>query len=89
MSASKRMMVGAQVVLTCGVAGIIHYRVFLPKLYPLATGRFSGPWTQPVEILANLVPTLLLVIVFGTFVWVVAGGIQKERKRDENIRRRR
>jgi hypothetical protein len=89
MSASKRMMVAAKIILGCGVAGIIHYRVFLPKLEPLATGQFSGPWNQPVIMLKSLVPAVLLVIVFGTLVWVLVGGIRKERKRDEMVRRRR
>jgi len=89
MTASKRLMVGAKIIIGCLVVGIIHYRVFLPKLKPLATGRFDGPWTQPVTMLEGFVPALLLVITFGTIVWILVGGIREERKRDEMIRRQR
>jgi len=85
----RRMMVAMKIIVACGVAGIMHYRVFLPHLAPMATGQFDGPFTQAVSTLKSLVPMLLLVIVFGTLVWVAVGGLQEERARDTNIQRRR
>jgi hypothetical protein len=83
------MMVASKIIVGVGVVGIVHYRVFTPFLLPLATNQFAGPFSQPVNQLANLVPTLLLVIVFGTLVWVAIGGLQDERKRDTQVRRGR
>jgi len=87
MSTWQRMMVGSLIIIADAVSAIVYYRVFRPTLYPLATDDFEGPMSTAVETADALVPTLLLVILFATMVWILVGGLQKERTRDV-VRRR-
>lgn len=80
MSTPLRMMIGIMVTIAVGIAGIIYYRAF-PPLRDLATGDFAGPFTSAVTALDNLVPVTLLVILAGTWFWVLSGGVQQERAR--------
>lgn len=88
MSTWKRMMIAGRIILLVGIVGIIFYRVFLPHLYPLVN-KYDGPFTGPVDTMRVMVPTLLLVIIFAMLVWAAIGGLQEERKRDVDVRRRR
>lgn len=88
MSTWKRLMVTIQVMIACTIVGIIYYRVFTPELVPLVKNDFDGPFTEAVLTTKNIVPTLLLVIVFAFLVWTAIGDLQQERKRDRTRRRR-
>jgi len=63
------------------VGGIIYYRVGVEHLFPMAQGEFAGPFTPAVNQLETLVPITVVVIELGLIIWVIAGGVQKERSR--------
>jgi hypothetical protein len=60
------------------IAGLIYNRVFVQQLLPLI--EEGGTFSQPAFILERLVPILLLVLLLGTWAWVVAGAVQDEQR---------
>jgi len=81
MATWQRMAIWMWVTLGCAVSGIIHYRVGVAHLYPMATEEYPGPFSGPVESLEYLVPIVLVLIILGTGIWAMAGGVQEERAR--------
>lgn len=81
MATWQRMAVWFFVTIICAIAGIIHFRVGVAHLYPMATEEFSGPFSPAVERLEIIVPLALVVIILGVGVWAMAGGVQEERAR--------
>ena len=71
----------------CAIAGIIHYRVGVEYLYPLAINDFPGPMSSSVETLQYMVPAVLSIIILGMFAWALAGGVQEEKSRVRRGRR--
>lgn len=81
MAAWKRFAILIAVTVAVSITGIIHYRVGVAHLYPLATGASSGPFTPAVQTLSTMVPLVLVIIELGVIAWVIFGGVQKERSR--------
>jgi hypothetical protein len=81
MAAWQRFAILIAVTIANAIAGIIYYRVGVAELFPMATGASSGPFTPAVTTLETLVPIVIAVIQLGVVVWVVVGGVQKERSR--------
>jgi hypothetical protein len=81
MATWQRVAILIAVTIANSIAGIIYYRVGVAELFPMATGPSSGPFTPAVTTLSTLVPLALVVIELGVIVWVIAGGVQRERSR--------
>jgi len=81
MATWKRMAVWFMVTVMCAIGGIIHFRVGVAHLYPMATEQHTGPFTPAVERLEIIVPLSLVLLVLGVGVWAMAGGVQEERAR--------
>jgi len=81
MAAWQRFAILIAVTIANAIAGIIYYRVGVEHLFPMAQGGSSGPFTPAVNSLETLVPIVIAVIQLGVVVWVIAGGVQKERSR--------
>ena len=81
MATWQRVAILIAVTIANSIAGIIYYRVGVAELFPMATGGSSGPFTPAVQTLSTLVPLVLVVIELGVIVWVIAGGVQRERSR--------
>lgn len=79
MATWRRMTIAAATWIAIAVYGIIHYRVFVPHLLPLATETHSGPFSGPVEIANNILPPTALIIGVAVLYWAIAGGVQEER----------
>lgn len=88
MSSWLRAGVAMKAVLATAVFAIIWYRVFLDHLAPMARNEYSGPFTEVVNVVDNFAVGVVLVLLFGTLVWFAVGGLQRERKRDIQRRRR-
>jgi hypothetical protein len=80
MATYRRAVFAIATTIAVAVVGIIYYRAFQP-LAELATGQHSGPATTAVTTADVLVPTTLLIVLLGVWVWVLAGGVQRERAR--------
>jgi len=76
----RRFGVGMAVTIMVAIVATIYYRAFIP-LRDLAQGDHSGPFTKAVTTADLMVPTILLIVLFGTWVWVLSGGVQRERAR--------
>lgn len=80
MSAWLRGVVAFMMTVMVAVVGVVYYRAGRP-LIELAKGQHSGPWTQAVVWLDMVVPAVLVLLLLGTYLWVIAGSVQEERKR--------
>lgn len=60
------------------IGGLIYNRVFIAHLLPLV--ERGGTFSAPAFMLERLVPILLLVLLLGTWGWVVAGAVQDEQR---------
>jgi len=81
MATWQRFGILVAVTIANSIAAIIYYRVGVAELFPMATGASSGPMTPAVTTLQTLVPVVIAVIELGVIVWVIAGGVQRERSR--------
>jgi hypothetical protein len=81
MASWVRFAVLIAVTVANAIAGIIYYRVGVEHLFPMAQGGSSGPFTPAVNQLETLVPIVIAVIQLGVIIWVIVGGVQKERSR--------
>jgi hypothetical protein len=79
MAAWQRFAILIAVTIANAITGIIYYRVGVEHLFARAQGASAGPFTPAVGTLETLVPIVIAVIQLGVVVWVVVGGVQKER----------
>lgn len=84
MSQIRRYAFAMKMTLVMGLAAIIHFRVGVEQIYPLARGDFSGPFTGIIDIIEFVVPLAIVIIVLATWVWVLISPVQEER----TVRRR-
>lgn len=75
----QRFGYGLFATLALGVGGIIYAEVFTTQLAPLATGAHSGPFTEQVTWLDQLVPLIIVILLLAVWLWVIAGAVQEER----------
>lgn len=81
MSGLKRYGFAIKVTIGMAFAALIHFRIGVNVLYPLATGEFSGPFTPGVEALEVIVPVTIGIILVATWLWVFVSPVQEERAR--------
>lgn len=79
MSQIRRFAFAMKVTLVMGLAAIIHFRVGVEQIYPLARNDFAGPFTGIIDILEFTVPLAIAIIIIATWVWVLIGPVQEER----------
>jgi uncharacterized membrane protein YozB (DUF420 family) len=75
----RRFAFAMQVTVMMAVAAIIHLRVGVPHLYPLAH-EFNGPFTPVVDSLEQIVPITIMIILLATWAWVFYSPVQQERR---------
>lgn len=81
MATYHRLYVLIAVTIAVSISGVIHYRIGVAHLYPLATTDFSGPFSSVIPTLEWMVPLVLVIIELGTIAWAITGGVQEERAR--------
>lgn len=86
MSTWARIGVALQVTVALGLAGILYQQVFVESLLPEVSR--DGLFSQPVMILENIVPVVIVAILLATWIWVIAGAVQDERTVNRQVRRR-
>lgn len=79
MATYRRMGVLFKVIIVVAIVAGIYYRVFKDHLFDLAVSKHSGPFSSAIQTLDVIVPVALSIIVLGTALWVIAGGVQEER----------
>lgn len=79
MSQIRRFAFAMKVTIAMGLAAIIHFRVGVEQIYPLARGDFAGPFSGIIGILEFLVPLAIVIIVLATWLWVLISPVQEER----------
>lgn len=79
MSQIRRYAFAMKMTLVMGLAAIIHFRVGVEQIYPLARGDFSGPFTGIIDIIEFTIPLTIAIIVIATWVWVLISPVQEER----------
>lgn len=83
----RRITYGYVVTLGSSLGAMLYYR-FLTPLFDLATGEFSGPFTPAVELADVVAPVVLLIILAGTWLWVLISPWQRERRRRQQQQQR-
>lgn len=86
MSLIKRVWFAVRVNIAMALLAIIHFRIGVDYLYPLATEDFQGVFSQWAAALENIVPIAIAVIVVATWAWVIYGTVQEEQKRAVRVR---
>lgn len=76
----KRITYGYSVTLGSSLGSLLYFR-FLKKLFELATGQFSGPFTPAVELADTIAPVVLALVLAATWLWVLISPWQRERRR--------
>lgn len=87
MSLIRRYWFAIKVSVLMGVVTIVHFRVGVDHLYPMATNDFAGPFSSVVNTLEFLVPLAVVVIVGATWFWVLVSPVQEERVVRRRVRR--
>lgn len=67
-----------RVTIGVAIATLIYYRVGQDHLFDIAQSN-PGPFTEIIGLLVGIVPIALALIELGTVLWVIAGGVQRER----------
>lgn len=80
MSLIKRVWFAIRVNIAMGLAAIIHFRIGVDYLYPMAQTH-SGPFTQYAAALEGIVPIAIALAFIATWGWVIYGTVQEEQKR--------
>lgn len=79
MATYHRVGIFMAVTLNAAIAALIYYRVGRDHLFEIAQNGSAGPFSPVIGTLNGMVPVALTLIVLGTAVWVIAGGVQRER----------
>jgi hypothetical protein len=74
-----RIWLGAAAVIMTAVLGLLYERAFLPFLAPLIRNEMSGPMTEPVLWMVELLPPLIGAILLFIMLFVIVGPIQEEK----------
>lgn len=81
MSQVKRVWFAIRVTIAMGLAAIVHFRVGVDHLYPMATNTFSGPFSEYAAMLESLVPVAIGIILIASWAWVIYAPTQEEKAR--------
>jgi len=81
MSTIKRVWFAIRVNIAMALAALIHFRIGVDYLYPMATQDFTGPFSQYATGLENIVPVAIALAMLASWAWVVYGTVQEEQKR--------
>jgi len=81
MSLIKRVWFAIRVNIAMGLAAIIHFRIGVDHLYPMATSTFSGPFSTYADGLEAIIPVAIAVALIASWAWVIYGTVQEEQKR--------
>lgn len=87
MSLVRRYWFGLKVTLLMGLVALVHFRVGVQQLYPMAQNSFSGPFSGVVNTLEFVVPLAIVAIVGATWLWVLVSPVQEERTVRRRVRR--
>lgn len=68
-----------RVTIAVAISTLIYYRIGQDHLFDIAQNGSSGPFTEVIALLVGIVPVALAIIELGTILWVIAGGVQRER----------
>jgi len=74
----QRLALAFTVTIGVAVTAIIYFRVG-NSLFDLA--QTGGPFDSVIPMLEVLVPVALVIILGGTWLWVIYGGVQRKRRR--------
>lgn len=74
----QRLALAFTVTIGVAVTAIIYFRVG-NSLFELA--QTGGPFDPVIPMLEALVPVALVIILGGTWLWVIYGGVQQKRRR--------
>ena len=86
MSTFGRFAYGFYATIAVAIGGLIYNEVFVENLLQFAPTE--GPFAAPVEYLQIIVPIVLLTILLAVWVWVLIGGVQEERRVEQQRIRR-
>ena len=78
MSTFGRFAYGFYATIAVAIGGLFYNRIFVENLLQFAPTE--GPFAAPVEYLQIIVPIVLLTILLAVWVWVLIGGVQEERR---------
>lgn len=79
MSQVRRWWFGMKMTVAMSFAAVIHFRVGVEQLYPMARTDFSGPYSPVIDTLEFIVPLAIVIILLATWAWVLYSPIQRER----------
>lgn len=86
MSTIKRVWFAIRVNIAMGLAAIIHFRIGVDNLYPLAETH-SGPFTTYAGALEAIVPVAIALAILASWGYVVYGSVKEEQRRAVQVRR--
>ena len=78
MSTFGRFAYGFYATIAVAIGGLFYNEIFVENLLQFAPTE--GPFAAPVEYLQIIVPIVLLTILLAVWVWVIVGGVQEERR---------
>ena len=78
MSTFGRFAYGFYATIAVAIGGLFYNEIFVENLLQFAPTE--GPFAAPVEYLQIIVPIVLLTILLAVWVWVLVGGVQEERR---------
>ena len=81
MSLVKRVWFAIRVNFAMALVAIMHFRIGVDYLYPMATETFAGPFSQYADGLEAIVPVALSIVILASWAWVIYGTVQEEQKR--------
>jgi len=84
----RRVIIASALTIAMSFTALIHFRVGVPYLYPMAQGNSnglaSGPFSGVAASAEFIVPIAIAGVVFVSWYWVIVGPIQQSR----TVRRR-
>ena len=78
MSTFGRFAYGLYATVAVAIGGLFYNEIFVENLLQFAPTE--GPFAAPVEYLQIIVPIVLLTMLLAVWVWVLIGGVQEERR---------
>lgn len=79
----RRVIIATAITIAMSFAALIHFRIGVPHLYPMAQGNSNGlakgPFSGVAASAEFVVPIAIAGIVFVSWYWVVVGPIQQSR----------
>lgn len=82
-----RFVFGLKFTITMAFAALVHFRLGVNHVYPLAQNDFAGPFTHAVDLVETVVPIAIAILLVVVWVWVVISPIQEEQRVRRRVRR--